>query len=86
MRFDIYRRFTITLPKLYHMREEGDDKRKDRIRARPAMDREGRKEAKHAQFDTVLVRTGSATSSPGSVREALDLKGAFLSITLLAMN
>ncbi len=52
MRFDIYRRFTITLPKLYHMREEGDDKRKDRIRARPAMDREGRKEAKHAQFDT----------------------------------
>ncbi len=76
MRFDIFRCFSVILPRLYHMPEEDDNKRKDRIRARPAVDAQGRAGAKPSQFDTVLVRTVSASSPPGSVGEILDLKGA----------
>ncbi len=35
-RFDTFNRFSVVLPKLYHMPEEDEAKRKDRIRARPA--------------------------------------------------
>ena len=58
------------------MREEDDDKRKDRIRVKPASERDGRTEAKPAQFDTVLVRVSDSIAPPGSTQEALDLKGA----------
>ncbi|KLO14426.1 hypothetical protein SCHPADRAFT_927923 [Schizopora paradoxa] len=73
-RFDTFTRFSVTLPKLYHMPEEDDDKRKDRIRARPATARSGRKKAKPAAFDTVLARCNN-NHAVGSVEESLDLKG-----------
>ncbi|KLO08261.1 hypothetical protein SCHPADRAFT_835579, partial [Schizopora paradoxa] len=58
-RFDTFTRFSVILPKLYHMPEEDEEKRKDRIRARPATIRNGRKKAKPAVFNTVLVRIGT---------------------------
>ncbi len=85
MRFDLFRCFSLTLPRLYHMPEEDDKKRKDRIRAKPTTEAKGRAQAKAAQFDTVLVRTANASSPPGSLGEALDLKGKVTVVNLLHM-
>ncbi len=86
MRFDLFRCFSLTLPKLYHMPEEDDKKRKDRIRAKPITEAKGRVQEKAAQFDTVLVRTASASSPPGSVGEALDLKGEVTSTVVYILD
>lgn len=54
-RFDIFRRLVLRLPMTKYMPELSDEDLKDRIRASPAQGRVGRRPAKPAQFDTVLV-------------------------------